>query len=442
MQNNQQQEFLQTMDKLAIHGGSAVRTAPWQAWPHFAEDEISAVSDVLRSGKVNYWTGETHTLADGTMVRGENGLFEYEFSCFIGMKYAVTLANGTLALELALHTLGIGNGDKVIVTSRTFIASASACVMRGAIPVFADVDPESQNISMDSIRKLYTPDCKAIICVHLAGWACDMDPVMEFAAEHDMKVIEDCAQCVGGKYKDRMLGSIGHAAAFSFCQDKIMSTGGEGGMLLTNDPEAYKRAWTYKDHGKDFSMYNNSLKHPLAAADNDKATAYSSLGSNWRMTEMQAAIGRKQLAKLTGWIATRRAHAQQLDAGLGGINGLKVVTPPSEIFHAYYKYYAFLELNKLAPNWTRELVIDAICAEGVVCQFGSAWGIGLENGWKDFHCTISGRSYDLQLKENLPYDFMLGTTSLMFQVHPTLDKQAIADTVAAVRKVMRVATTK
>lgn len=429
------------MDKLAINGGEPVRTKVWSSWPHFAEDEIQAVSEVLRSGKVNYWTGEIHTLPDNTKVRGECGLFEYDFSCHIGVNYAVALANGSLALELALHSLGIGNGDEVIVTSRTFIASASACVMRGAVPVFADIDRDSQNITVETIKAVMTKKTKAVICVHLAGWACEMDEIMEFAKQNKLKVIEDCAQCVGGKYKNKMLGSIGDMAAFSFCQDKIMTTGGEGGMLTCNDPDLYKKAWTYKDHGKDFNKYNKDLQHLLVDnTTNDNESYYTSLGTNWRMTEMQAAIGRIQLQKLPEFIKLRRKYANMLNCSFKDVYGLRTVIPPSHIFHAYYKYYISIEADKLCSGWNRNRVIDAINAEGVDCQFGSTWGVGLESAWRNIKCTITGNQYNYQLKKHFPNDYIVGSTILMFQVHPALNIDDIGDTVAAVRKVMRQAT--
>jgi dTDP-4-amino-4,6-dideoxygalactose transaminase len=426
-------------EELAINGGRPVRTKPWPQWPYFAEDEIQAVADVLKSGKVNYWTGEIFTLENGCKARGQNGLFEHEFGGYIGTEYAIALANGSLALELALYALNIGNGDEVIVTNRTFIASASACVLRGAVPVFADIEEKSQNISLRTIKAAFTDKTRAIICVHLAGHACEMDEIMAFAQEHNIKVIEDCAQCLGGKYKGEMLGSIGHAAAFSFCQDKIMTTGGEGGMLTTNDPQIYRTAWAYKDHGKDFDRYNLPLNHPLA--DETKAMAstyYTSVGTNWRMTEMQAAIGRKQLKKMPQWIAIRRRFAKMLDHGFARIDGICAVTAEEHIYHAYYKYYVFLDMERLANGWTRNKVIDAISAEGVVCQQGSTWGVGLEDAWEEVNCLISGKTRNLRLKKHLPNDYKVGSSVLMFQVHPTLDDEAIKDTVAAVTKVMAV----
>ncbi|HJV35986.1 DegT/DnrJ/EryC1/StrS family aminotransferase, partial [Geomonas sp.] len=309
--------------KLAVDGGEPVRTSPFAPWPAFDADELAGVTETLRSGKVNYWTGN------------QGREFEREFAAFTGCSHAIALANGTVALELALHALQIGPGDEVITTSRTFIASASCIVMRGATPVIADVDRTSQNLTADTVRPLITSRTKAIIAVHLAGWPCDMDPLLELAREHGLKVIEDCAQCHGASYKGRPVGSLGDIAAFSFCQDKIMTTGGEGGMLTTSDQLLWERAWAFKDHGKSFdAVYNRP--HPPGFR-----WLHESFGTNWRLTEMQSVIGRLQLVKLPDWIAVRRRNAAILTTGLSAIPGLRVTPAPSSIGHAYYKYYAF-----------------------------------------------------------------------------------------------------
>jgi len=404
--------------KLAIEGGNPVRTAPWPAWPYFEKDEIDAVCAVLKSGKVNYWTGE------------EVRAFEKEFGKFLDAKYAIAVANGSVALELALATLGIGYGDEVIVPNRTFIATASCCVMRGATPVFVDIDRNSQNISTESIRKVITPITRAIICVHLAGWACEMDEILALAKANGLYVIEDCAQCLGGKYKGKMLGTIGDIATFSFCQDKIMTTGGEGGMLVTNNEDWYRKGWSYKDHGKDFDFYINYIK---------TESYYTSLGTNWRMTAMQAAIGRTALPKVIKWLKKRRRFAKMMNDGLKDAPGIRVTLPPEYIEHAYYKYHVFIKPEELREGWDRDRIRKAIVAEGVFCQFGITWGIGEELGWKNAKLVGTQEVRNLRLRAHLPADYELGMTSLMFQVHPTLDDQAIKDTIEAVKKVMTVA---
>lgn len=400
------------MDKLAIDEGKPVRTKPFAPWPYFEKDEIEAVSAVLKSGKVNYWTGE------------EGRLFEQEFAAFTGCKYAVAVANGTVALELALYALGIGPGDEVIVTSRTFIASASCAVMRGAVPVMADVDPVSQNITAETIREVITPRTKAIICVHLAGWPCDMDPILELAREKGLFVIEDCAQAHGATYKGRPVGSMGDAAAFSFCQDKIMTTGGEGGMLTTNSREVWERAWSFKDHGKSYeAVYHR--QHPPGFR-----WLHESFGTNWRMTEMQSAVGRVVLRKLPEWVEIRRRNAAILSQRFSKIPALRVTEPPEEVGHAYYKYYVFIRPERLKEGWDRDRVMTAVCAEGIPCFSGSCSEIYLEKAFE---------KEGLRPPKRLKVAKELGETSLMFLVHPTLSEQDMDDTCLAVEKVLRAA---
>ncbi len=385
---------------------------PFAPWPHFEADEIEAVTSVLRSGKVNYWTGE------------EGRKFENEFAEYVGTKHAICVANGTVALELALHVLGIGPGDEVITTSRTFIASASCIVMRGARPVCVDVDRNSQNITAETIRKAITPKTKAIIAVHLAGWPCDMDAIMELAAEFDLKVIEDCAQAHGATYKGSQVGSLGHMAAFSFCQDKIMTTGGEGGMVTTNDERLWQLAWSFKDHGKSYdAVYRR--EHPAGFR-----WLHESFGTNWRLTEMQSALGRVQLKKLPAWVAKRRKHAEALTECFQSIAALRVTAPPMEIGHSYYKYYVFVRPERLRADWNRDRIMSEVVAAGVPCFSGSCSELYLEKAF----------SPDLRPSEFLPVARELGETSLMFLVHPTLSDVHIEQTCKAVEQVMQIAT--
>jgi hypothetical protein len=329
-----------------------------------------------------------------------------------------------VALELALRVLGIGPGDEVIVTPRSFIASASCIVFQGAIPVFADVDRESQNISAESIRKVLSPRTKAIIAVHLAGWPCDMDAIMELAKQHNLKVIEDCAQAQGAKYQDRYVGSFGQVATFSFCQDKIMTTGGEGGMLLTDDDDIWSSAWSFKDHGKNYESVFNK-KHPPGFR-----WLHDSFGTNWRMTEMQAAIGRVQLRKLTQWLTLRRRNAAVLTKGFSRIPGLRLTIPPQAIEHAYYKYYVFIEPEALKSDWSRDRIMTALMAEGIPCGSGSCSEIYLEKAFDQGA---------LRPLDRLPVAKQLGETSLMFMVHPTLSSDDREEVVRAMDKVMRIA---
>ncbi|SRR5579883_162590 len=386
-----------------------VEKIAFPSWPIFAEDEILKVSSILRSGKVNYWTGQ------------EGKLFETEFAKAIGTNYAIALMNGTVALEAALAALDIGPGDEVITTPRTFIASASSAVMRGAIPVLADVDPDSQNITAESIKKVITPKTKAIIVVHLAGWPCEMDSILELAKKNNLYVIEDCAQALGAKYKDRYIGNWGDIAAFSFCQDKIITTGGEGGMITTNNKKIWQKIWSLKDHGKDYDTVHR--EHPPGFR-----WLHHSFGTNWRMTELQAAIGRIQLAKLSTWINLRRHHAALLTEHFKTIPAFRMTAPPLHIEHAYYKYYVFIVPEKLKMGWDRDRIMNAVNAQGVPCFSGSCSEIYLEKAFTDLNWGP---------KERLPHAKKLGETSLMFLVHPTLTEEHMFKTISVVKEIMK-----
>ncbi|MCJ8329072.1 MAG: DegT/DnrJ/EryC1/StrS aminotransferase family protein [Lentisphaeria bacterium] len=409
----------------------------WPNWPYFDPEMLEAASAVLKSGKVNYWSGDIHHLEDGTDVRGENGLFEYEFANYHSSKYAIALANGSLALELALLAYGIGPGDEVITTSRTFIASASCVAIQGALPRFADIDRESQNLSAETIFPLMNKKTRAIIPVHLSGRACEMDEILSLVREkekeygHRIYIIEDCAQALGGEYKSRKLGTMGDAGCFSFCQDKIITTGGEGGMLILNDETAYRKAWSYKDHGKNFDRYNLELKHPLAAPERENtASSYSSVGSNWRMTEMQAALGRVALKKLDNWnLKNRRINALYLEEALNKINGIKVYSPPKHISHAYYKQNATIT-GTLKADWPRERLINECNAKGLPCTYGSLWGISTEDAWKKIRLE-NGIEEAI-----LANDIKIGQSNIMFQVHPTLTVEHMQATARILEDVM------
>ena len=389
-----------------------VRVSPFPIWPTFDVDEIAAAADVLRSGKVNYWTGD------------KGRLFEKEFAASIGVKYAVAVMNGTVALEAALMALDIGTGDEVIVTPRSYIASASCAIMRGARPVFADVDRDSQNITAQTIEEVLTHRTRAIIAVHLAGWPCDMDEIMALAKKRDLYVIEDCAQASGAFYKGRPVGSMGDVAAFSFCQDKIMTSGGEGGMVATNSKDIWSKVWSYKDHGKSYDAVHNNIDQKPGPAFK---WLHESFGTNWRMTEIQAAIGRIQLTKLAGWVKMRRSNAAILTQIFSDIPALRVTTPPEDIYHACYKHYVFIRPEMLKDGWTRERIIMAINREGVPCFSGSCSEMYLEKAFD---------ANDLRPQSRLPVAEELGRTAIMFPVHPTLSEEDMYDIAAAVEKVM------
>lgn len=375
-------------------------------WPVFEKEEVDAVRSILLSGKVNYWTGD------------ECKKFEREFSEFAGSKYAISLGNGTLALDVALQALEIGGGDEVIVTSRTFIASVSSIVNSGAIPVFADVDSSSQNITPETIRPVITDKTKAIVCVHLAGWPCDMDEIMAIANEYDLRVIEDCAQAHGAKYKGRSVGSIGHVGCWSFCQDKIITTGGEGGMVTTNNEHLWRKMWAYKDHGKSYeAVYER--KHQAGFR-----WLHESFGSNWRMTEMQAAIGRVQLKRMPDWHQRRLRNANSIWSAANQCDGLRVPAIPDYIEHAAYKCYIFVK----GGVELRDRIMRKINENGVPCYSGSCSEVYLE---KAFDNT------GFRPNKRLPIAKNLAETSLMFLVHPTLTKAEIQKTCGVIISVMK-----
>jgi dTDP-4-amino-4,6-dideoxygalactose transaminase len=397
---------------------------PFSPWPSFTPEEADAVNRVLMSNKVNYWTGT------------ETREFEKEFAAWCGTAHAVALANGTLALDVALKAFGVGPGDEVVVTPRTFIASISCVVNAGAVPVFADVDPDSGNISARTIAAVLTPRTRAVVCVHLAGWPCDMDSIMTLAAQHGLKVIEDCAQAHGAHYKGRPVGSIGHVGAWSFCQDKIMTTGGEGGMVTTNDEALWRAMWSFKDHGKSFeAVYER--QHPPGFR-----WLHESFGTNWRMMEMQAVLGRIQLQRMPEWSAARKRNADAVRAACRDFPAFRVPqikcdsctgnckTGGASCEHAHYKCYVYLQPDRLATGWSRDRIIEAINAEDVPCYQGSCSEVYLEK-------AFDGIGWRPEVR--LPVAKVLGETSVMFLVHPTLTEPEVAKTCDVIKKVMSVA---
>jgi dTDP-4-amino-4,6-dideoxygalactose transaminase len=383
-------------------------------WPCFTGEEADAVASVLRSNRVNYWTGQ------------EVQAFEREFADWVGARHAVALMNGTVALDAALKALGVGPGDEVVVTPRTFIASASCVVNAGATPVFADVERDSGNISAATILTALTPATRAIIVVHLGGYPADMDAIMRLARGRGLKVIEDCAQAHGARYEGRSVGSIGDIGAWSFCQDKIMTTGGEGGMVTTNDVGLFEAIWSLKDHGKNREAVHER-EHPPGFR-----WLHERFGTNWRMLEMQAVLGRIQLRRMADWTAARNANAKRIFdalAPLAGDDGPVRLAPfvtSREDRHAYYRFYCYVRPENLAQGWDRDRIVAQISAEGVPCFQGSCSEVYLEKAFSEA---------GLQPARRLPAAMELGETSLAFLVHPTLtgdEVEKTADTAAAV----------
>ncbi|MFT6433759.1 MAG: dTDP-4-amino-4,6-dideoxygalactose transaminase [Candidatus Azotimanducaceae bacterium] len=369
-------------------------------WPSFSKAEVDAVSKVLQSGRVNYWTGS------------ETREFEKEFATATGSKHAIALANGTVALDLALKFC-IKAGDDVIVTPRTFIASVSSVVNAGGRPVFADVDLDTQNITVESIAAVLTPKTTTIVVVHLGGMPADMNAIMRYAQEHGLRVIEDCAQAHGAMYKGRSVGSFGDVGAWSFCQDKIMTTGGEGGMVTTNSKDLWSKMWSYKDHGKSWDAVCNR-KHPPGFR-----WVHESFGTNWRMTEMQSAIGRIQLRLLPEWHQTRLRHSGRIWETCQQFDWLRVPQIPADIDHGVYKAYVFVKPDRLPAGWVRDTIINKLLEEGIPAYSGSCSEVYLERAFDNS---------DFRPKEPLPGARALGETSLMFLCHPTLTDDEITRT--------------
>jgi dTDP-4-amino-4,6-dideoxygalactose transaminase len=384
------------------------------SWPCFLADERAAVERVLASNKVNYWTGN------------ETRLFESEFSSWCGTSRAIAVCNGTLALDLALIGLGIGLGDEVIVTPRTFIASISTVVNAGATPVFADIDFDSGNISRETVEVVLTSRTRAIIPVHIGGWPCDMDAIMALAEQHNLKVIEDCAQAHGAQIGEKRVGSFGHVNAWSFCQDKIMTTGGEGGMVTVNDEELWPRMWSYKDHGKSWdAVYNRD--HPPGFR-----WLHESFGTNWRMLEVQAAIGRIQLGRMADWTARRTAIAFKIVEVLKRFPlAIRIPLPSADVTHAYYRLYAYVKRDGLKAGWSRDRIIAECVERGAPIFQGSCSEVYLE------------RAFDntpWRPKKRLPIAVELGETSLMFLTHPTITDAEINSFCLVLEDVLRIAT--
>jgi len=392
---------------------------PFPPWPSFTKEESDAVSNVLLSNKVNYWTGN------------ESREFEREFAKFAGTEHAIAVANGTLAIDLAFHGLGIGshNGgtaeDEVIVTSRSFMASASAIVNAGARPVFADVDAQSGNISGATVAPVITSNTRAILAVHLAGWPCDMEDLRTAISGRNIKLVEDCAQAHGALYKGKPVGGLGDVAAWSFCQDKIMTTGGEGGMVTCNDDAMWRRMWAFKDHGKSYEAVYEREHAP------GFRWLHESFGTNWRITEMQSVVGRIQLRRMPEWQAARAANAAVITKALNPFAGedgpVRVPTLQMESRHAWYKYYAYVRPENLKDGWSRDRITAEISSAGVPCMQGSCSEMYLEKAFEN-----------TGLRPDLPFPVAraLGETSMMFLVHPTLEENLLAHVARVISDVL------
>jgi len=364
-------------EKLAIDGGPKTVTNQLAGWPQFDEKAIQAVETVLRSGKVNYWTGP-HGME-----------FERKFAEWQGSHYAISASNGTAALHIALSALGIGPGDEVIVPSYTFIASSFSIVQAGAIPRFADVNIDDHCISIESAEKLVNKRTKAIMPVHLYGNVCDMDPILDFAKEHNLFVIEDNAEAFGGMYKGKKTGTLGHMAACSFCQNKTFTTGGEGGMVTTDDEELAWLARSFRDHGYD-------VKQRLSLLELEQKLPYihNTVGWNYRMTEMQSAIGLAELERMDTWNMPRRRRNAQII--IDSIKDLPAVlhTPidTEQRRNGWYVMAFSLDIENMSCDIAK--FVAACGAEGAPC-----WKVF----WPQCHTEKAFREHNAFGKSGFPF---------------------------------------
>ena len=376
---------------------------PLAPWPNYDQEQIDAITEVYKSGRVNY-------------LRGKIGPeFEREFATWSGTKKALVVGNGTLAIEIILRGLGLEPGDEVITTPRTFVATSSACVVNGLVPVLADIDLESGNITPETVAPLITKKTKAIMPVHLGGWPADMEGFLQLAEQHNLYVIEDCAQAHGAKIGGRSVGSFGHANAWSFCLDKIITTGGEGGMVTTDDEELWNRMWSLKDHGKDYDA-TYIRKHPPGFQ-----WLHESWGTNWRITEPQSAIGRIQLARMSEWHAIRTANAELLRDRFQSLSAVHVPWPKDGFTNAWYRFYLHIHQDALKDGWNRDRIQAECKNRGLDLSVGSCSEIYLEKCFVD-----SGYGP----KEPLPNARFMTGLALAFLVHPGMTAEmqhAIAD---------------
>lgn len=400
------------MIALAIDGGRPVRTTPLPTWPIFDGEEVAAVREVLNSGRVNYWTGP-HGRA-----------FEHEFASAAGTRYAVAMSNETVALELALRALGVGQGDEVVVPATTVFAVPSAVVHCGAKPVVADVELRTQCLTAETVEAVLSERTRAVVAVHFAGHPAEIATLLQLTENRGIRVIEDCSQAHGARYFGQPAGSFGDLAVWSFCDDKIITTAGEGGAITTSDLKLWRRCWELKDHGKNVAEMHRSPHQPRSRWLHD------SFGTNARITEIQAAVGRLQLTKLANWVKQRQANAGVLLDVLRGQAGIRVEDPPAHVEHSYHRFYAHVRPEQLGRGWNRDRIVAAVMAEGIPCGFGGCAEVYRERAFEGVEGAPA----------RLPVAAELGQTSLTLPVHPGLNTSDMMEVVAAVTKVLKAAT--
>jgi dTDP-4-amino-4,6-dideoxygalactose transaminase len=386
----------------------------------YSKSQIQSVTSILKKNKTNYWTGD------------HGRLFVREFSKYHSVKYSVCVSNGSVALEIALRALALKAGSSVLVTPRSFVISASCVLNMGLKPIFADVDLNG-NVNIEGIKKAYKPGVKAIIVVHLNGLSCDLDPIVKFAKEKKLYLIEDCSQAHGAIYKGKKVGTFGDIAIWSFCQDKIISTGGEGGMISTNSKKLWLTCWSIKDHGKNYNSVFYK-KHKTGFR-----WLHDNLGSNYRMTEMQAAIGRIQLKSLDNQLKIRNAIANIYLSELKDYYqkyhllqkpDFKCQTCPfkqnekkcKKCLHAFYRLNLFINKNKIKQI----KLIEQFNKNKINCSVGSCPEIYREKIFKKL------KFYP---KKRLSNAKLLGETSLMFPIDPARSMAKVKTEINSIKKI-------
>ena len=397
-------------------------------WPQFNPKTADDVRQVIESGLVNYWTGK------------KGMQFEEMFRDWAGAKMAISCTNGTAALHIGLASLGIGPGDEVLVPSYSFIASSFAIVQAGAVPVFCDVT-EDHTIDPDDIERKITPTTKGIVCVHLYGVVCDMARIMSIAKKHNLYVIEDVAQCIGGKFNGQMTGTIGDVGCFSFCQSKHFTTGGEGGMVLTNNEDVGWEARSFRDHGYDVKKRMNML-----ALEEKLPYIHNRVGFNYRMTEIQSQIGINEMERFDSWnLARRLEFAKMYDQAFAGLKGIaRLPLNTEERVNSYWWYPITLDLDLLtidAPTFVKKLVEMKVPCYGI--QWPEAYEeqaykqlIGFGTANFPFHSkeyTREGLTYENAL---CPVAKSLRARTVNLFLHPTWERAHIQRVIDAFKKIL------
>ena len=364
-------------------------------WPIVSSREINVINKVLKSNKLNYWSG--HRCQE----------FESKFAKYFQIKHAISLANGSVALDIAIKCLGLKKNSEVIVTPRSYISSVTSVLNNNLKPVFVDIDLNSQNIESEHIEKKITKNTKAILLVHLGGMPCNIHKIISLAKKHKLKIIEDCSQAHGAKINNRYVGSFGDLAVWSLCNDKILNTIGEGGVIATNNFNYFKKLWGFKDCGKNYTKLLNRKKQFKFRWVHDYE------GTNLRMTEIQAAVGIYQLTKLKEWVKKRNLNANKINNVCKNFKSVIIQKVPKNFYHSYYRNYIFLNFKFIKKKWTRELILKYLNKIGIECDVGSCPEIYREKYLK---------SKKLNFPKRLKNAHFLGRNSISFKVHPDIYK--------------------